>query len=75
VLFCVTVEKPAYPSQYTTGVDNNGMVSSYSTNYQVEDAFGPDSPFYPFSSGTRRIAGPPQVPGNVKRKKEVIYIR
>lgn len=69
----MVVDKPSYQSQYP-GVDNNGMVSSYSTNYPVDEAFGPESPFYPFSSGTRRIAGPPQVPGNVKRKKEVINL-
>jgi len=65
------VDKTAYPQHYTGG-ENNGMGYSSGNAYPVEEAFGPESPFYPFTSGGRRLAGPPPVPGNAKRKKEVI---
>ncbi|ODM96510.1 hypothetical protein Ocin01_10170 [Orchesella cincta] len=60
-------DKATYQNQYAP-VENNGMVS-YSGGYSVDDSFAPDSPFFPFT-GSRRIGGPPQVPGNVKRKKD-----
>jgi hypothetical protein len=65
-------EKAPYPNQYP-GIDNNGM-SAYPTgnNYPVDETYSPDSPFFPFS-GSRRLAGPPQVSGNCKRKKEVRF--
>lgn len=43
---------------------------SYSGGYSVDESFNPDSPFFPFGS-SRRVGGPTQVPGNVKRKKDV----
>jgi len=60
-------EKTPYQNQYAP-VDNNGMVS-YSGGYSVDESFAPDSPFFPFG-GSRRVGGPSQVPGNVKRKKD-----
>ncbi len=61
-------DKAPYQNQYAP-VDNNGM-APYSGGYSVDESFAPDSPFFPFG-GSRRMGGPPQVPGNAKRKKDV----
>jgi len=48
------------------------MSGSFSGNsYSVEESFNSESPFFSFN-GPRRLGPTSQLPGNVKRKKEVL---
>lgn len=84
----ISVEKGPYSQGGNYGVDNNGMggyaPSPYAGGGGVDDqsSFGPESPFYnpfPSSQQQRRIipssssSSHPQLPGSVKRKKEVSH--